>query len=95
MSKAEFKESDLKLLGRFTLKLFSAFGLLHSRTFERDGERWQEINNLTVLNLVLKFAGPLHERTLTNVLLSIQVVCSLFAFFVRFYLASWLYDVVY
>ncbi|RCN29135.1 glycosyltransferase, group 4 family [Ancylostoma caninum] len=95
MSKAEFKESDLKLLGTFTLKLFSAFGLLHSRTFERDGERWQEINNLTVLNLVLKFAGPLHERTLTNVLLSIQVVCSLFAFFVRFYLASWLYDVVY
>ncbi|RCN49746.1 hypothetical protein ANCCAN_04202 [Ancylostoma caninum] len=95
MSKAEFKESDLKLLGRFTLKLFSAFGLLHSRTFERDGERWQEINNLTVLNLVLKFAGPLHERTLTNVLLSIQVVCSLFAFFIRFYLASWLYDVVY
>ncbi|KAK6045573.1 glycosyltransferase, group 4 family [Cooperia oncophora] len=56
---------------------------------------WQEINNLTILNLVLKFTGPLHEQTLTNVLLSIQVICSVFAFFVRFYLASFLYDVVY
>ncbi|ETN78153.1 glycosyltransferase, group 4 family [Necator americanus] len=95
MSKAEFKESDLKMLGKLALRLFSSFGLLHSRSFERDGERWQEINNLTILNLVLKFAGPLHEKTLTNVLLSIQIICSLFAFFVRFYLASWLYDVVY
>ncbi|KAK6754195.1 hypothetical protein RB195_013288 [Necator americanus] len=51
MSKAEFKESDLKMLGKLALRLFSSFGLLHSRSFERDGERWQEINNLTILNL--------------------------------------------
>ncbi|CAJ0603817.1 unnamed protein product [Cylicocyclus nassatus] len=39
MSMAEFKESNLKFLGNFTLKLFSAFGLLHSRSFDRDGMR--------------------------------------------------------
>ncbi|VDN26698.1 unnamed protein product [Cylicostephanus goldi] len=72
MSMAEFKESDLKFLGNLTLKLFSAFGLLHTRSFDRDGTRWREINNLTVLNLVLKFAGPLHEKTLTKALLLIQ-----------------------
>ncbi|KHJ83617.1 glycosyltransferase, group 4 family [Oesophagostomum dentatum] len=94
MSMAEFKESDLKPHGKITLALFSSFGLLHSRTFEKDGERWREINNLTILNLVLKFAGPLHERTLTYVLLSIQIICSLFAFFVRFYLASFFYEIV-
>ncbi|KAK5981161.1 UDP-N-acetylglucosamine--dolichyl-phosphate N-acetylglucosaminephosphotransferase [Trichostrongylus colubriformis] len=94
MSVAQFKEGDLKLLGRISLRLLSTCGLLYTKKFEKDGERWQEINNLTILNLVLKFAGPLHERTLTNILLSIQVICSVFAFFVRFYLASFLYDVV-
>ncbi|CAJ0593197.1 unnamed protein product [Cylicocyclus nassatus] len=39
LSMAEFKESDFKFLGNFTLKLFSAFGLLHSRSFDRDGTR--------------------------------------------------------
>ncbi|XGW03900.1 hypothetical protein V3C99_015223 [Haemonchus contortus] len=95
MSVAQFKEADVNLLGRFVLKVFSTCGILYCRKYEKDGVRWQEINNLTILNLVLKFAGPLHERTLTNVLLSIQVACSIFAFLVRFYFASFIYDVVY
>ncbi|VDL74301.1 unnamed protein product [Nippostrongylus brasiliensis] len=95
MSTAVFKESELKLPGKIALELFSTFGLLWSRRFEKDGVRWMEINNLTILNLVLKFAGPLHESMLTNVLLSIQVACSVVAFLIRFYLSSFLYDVVY
>ncbi|VDO34565.1 unnamed protein product [Haemonchus placei] len=94
MSVAQFKEADVNLLGRFVLKVFSTCGMLYCRKYEKDGVRY-EINNLTILNLVLKFAGPLHERTLTNVLLSIQVTCSIFAFLVRFYFASFIYDVVY
>lgn len=31
--------------------------------------------NMTLINLVLRVTGPLHERTLTNVLLLLQVVC--------------------
>ncbi|WKY11851.1 hypothetical protein Q1695_003431 [Nippostrongylus brasiliensis] len=95
MSTAVFKESELKLPGKIALELFSSFGLLWSRRFEKDGVRWMEINNLTILNLVLKFAGPLHESMLTNVLLSIQVAFSVVAFLIRFYLSSFLYDVVY
>ena len=31
-------------------------------------------DNMTLINLVLRYAGPMHERTLTNVLLALQVV---------------------
>uniref|UniRef100_A0A158P9I8 UDP-N-acetylglucosamine--dolichyl-phosphate N-acetylglucosaminephosphotransferase n=1 Tax=Angiostrongylus cantonensis TaxID=6313 RepID=A0A158P9I8_ANGCA len=94
MSKVKFKTSDLKPLGGLIVRLLSACGLLHCKTFVVDNDQWKEINNLTVINLVLKFTEPLHEKTLTNILLSIQIVCSVFAFFIRFYLASCLYDVV-
>ncbi|VDM63609.1 unnamed protein product [Angiostrongylus costaricensis] len=99
MSKVKFKNSDLKPLGGLILRLLSACGLLHCKKFVFSFNCyliliWQEINNLTVINLVLKFTEPLHEKTLTNILLSIQIVCSVFAFFIRFYLASCLYDVV-
>ncbi|KHN81557.1 UDP-N-acetylglucosamine--dolichyl-phosphate N-acetylglucosaminephosphotransferase [Toxocara canis] len=94
MSFAEFKDKDLKPLGAIVLRLFDIFGLLHRRVFEKDGESWTEINNLTLINLVLKIRGPMHERSLTKRLLSIQIFCSLFAFFIRFYLAFLVYDVV-
>uniref|UniRef100_A0A0M3INM1 UDP-N-acetylglucosamine--dolichyl-phosphate N-acetylglucosaminephosphotransferase n=1 Tax=Ascaris lumbricoides TaxID=6252 RepID=A0A0M3INM1_ASCLU len=94
MSFATFKSNDLKPLGALILRIFETFGLLHRRTFKKDEESWIEINNLTVVNLVLKIQGPMHERSLTKCLLAIQIISSLFAFFVRFYLAFLIYDVV-
>uniref|UniRef100_F1L790 UDP-N-acetylglucosamine--dolichyl-phosphate N-acetylglucosaminephosphotransferase n=1 Tax=Ascaris suum TaxID=6253 RepID=F1L790_ASCSU len=94
MSFATFKSNDLKPLGALILRIFETFGLLHRRTFKKDEESWIEINNLTVINLVLKIQGPMHERSLTKCLLAIQIISSLFAFFVRFYLAFLIYDVV-
>uniref|UniRef100_A0A1I7XF50 Dolichol kinase n=1 Tax=Heterorhabditis bacteriophora TaxID=37862 RepID=A0A1I7XF50_HETBA len=81
MSTAVFKVSDLKLFGDIILKTFSVFGILYRRDFLKDDERWIEINNLTILNMILKFTGPLHEESLTNLLLFIQIICSCFAFF--------------
>ena len=37
-----------------------------------------ECNNMTLINLVLKFLGPTHERTLTVIMLIIQVCIRLF-----------------
>ncbi len=32
------------------------------------------MDNFTLINLVLRLTGPMHERTTTNVLLGLQVV---------------------
>uniref|UniRef100_A0A914VW94 UDP-N-acetylglucosamine--dolichyl-phosphate N-acetylglucosaminephosphotransferase n=1 Tax=Plectus sambesii TaxID=2011161 RepID=A0A914VW94_9BILA len=94
MSMSVFKSRELKPLGQFCLAVFQTFGLLHRREFERDGEMWTEVNNLTLINLCLKLFGSMHERSLTILLLSIQAFCSCVAFFIRFYMASLVYDVV-
>ena len=53
-----------------------------------------EINNLTLINFVLKIFGPMHEQTLTIFLLFIQIVFSCLAFFIRYPLALWFYGEV-
>ena len=50
--------------------------------------------NLTILNAILAVTGPLHERTLTNVTLGVQVVCCALAFWVRFTMAGYVYETV-
>ena len=60
---------------RFPLK-GSIFGLVYTKELE-EGEL--EINNLTNLNLTLKFFGPMSESSLTVVLLLEQVFCSFIA----------------
>ena len=52
------------------------------------------VQNLTLLNLVLWKSGPMHEKTLTDTLLGLQLTWSLFAFWLRYYAAGWLYKVV-
>ena len=44
------------------------------------------MNNMTLINLVLYWTGPLHEARLTFYLLFFQGCCTLLAFFVRYYL---------
>jgi UDP-N-acetylglucosamine--dolichyl-phosphate N-acetylglucosaminephosphotransferase len=53
-----------------------------------------EMNNLTILNFILKLCGPLHEWTLAKTFLAFQCVCSAMAFVLRFYCANLLYDTV-
>ncbi len=56
--------------------------------------RMVEMNNLTILNFILKLCGPLHEWTLAKTFLAFQCVCSAMAFVLRFYCANLLYDTV-
>lgn len=41
--------------------------------------------NMTLLNLILRVSGPLHEKTLCLVTLGIQLLCSGLAFGIRYY----------
>ncbi|CAJ0582813.1 unnamed protein product, partial [Mesorhabditis spiculigera] len=94
MSFAEFKSSDLKSVGSLIINLLAKIGLLYKVEFEKDGARWTRVNNFTVINLMLKFVGPVHEATLTNYLLLLQLFFSAVAFTIRFYLATFIYEVV-
>ena len=43
---------------------------------ENDDGAFTECNNMTLINLLLKVFGPMHERNLTLFLLLLQVQCS-------------------
>lgn len=57
-------------------------------------DQLENSRNLTILNAILWVTGPLHEKTLTTVMLIFQAVCCALAFVIRYYGASLVYDVV-
>ena len=94
LSTVEFKEKDMKIIGRFALSLFKLFGLVQVSEIDKEGDKYIICNNLTLINFILKIFGPLHERTLTIVILSFQIICSLIGFFIRYPLAMLFYGKV-
>lgn len=101
-------DNNISTIGKMCLKLFSIFKIIH---VEEKSDGNIKCNNLTLINLCLLKIGPTNEKTLTIILLIIQVsfdvtmlytfvtlfffqiVCSLFAFVIRYPLASLFYDV--
>ncbi|KAI8064670.1 UDP-N-acetylglucosamine: dolichyl phosphate N-acetylglucosamine-1-phosphate transferase [Gongronella butleri] len=77
-------------LGQLMLNILKYLGLLKV-VRKDDKNRIIECNNLTLINLVLTYTGPIPERTLTLVLLFIQCLCSLLAFYIRYHLVKYVY----
>lgn len=50
------------------------------------------INNLTIINCVIRAIGPTSEAKLTSYMLLLQTLCSVFAFAIRYWLARAVYD---
>lgn len=73
MSFTTFKTSHLHPLGRLVVGVLRVFRLVHVQDGVGEDGQYTECNNFTLINLVLKFTGPLHERTLVTVLLLLQV----------------------
>lgn len=55
------------------LQVAELLKLLDVRRSQEGDDDFIECNNMTLINLVLKFLGPTHERTLTVIMLIIQV----------------------
>ena len=92
MSTAKVKESDINKLGQLVIKILEPLGLLYvKRTKEKD-DKYVEYNNMTIINLAIKFLGPIQEGKLTSVLLFIQVLSSLLAFTIRLHVSTYFYD---
>ena len=73
MSYSLFKTSDLHPLGKFILSVFSVLRLVKVQQEVREERGYTCVNNLTLLNFIIKMVGPLHERTLMLIILGIQV----------------------
>ena len=52
------------------------------------------MSNLTLINFVLHVCGPMRERDLTVVLMLLQAISSILAFFIRYVLAGVFYSTV-
>lgn len=95
MSFAESPLEQLSPLARVIIHILSKTGLLHTQYTTHEGQpAMVKFNNLTIINLVLKMTGPLHERSLTLVLLVLQFLSSIVAFAVRYPLAYLLFGEV-
>lgn len=64
---------DLKSKTLNPLQVAELLKLLEVRRSQEGDDDFIECNNMTLINLVLKFLGPTHERTLTVIMLIIQV----------------------
>lgn len=73
MSRVQFHPSQLGPLGSSILSILVMLRLVAMETNVGDKKDEVRINNLTLINLVLKWVGPTHERTLVVYMLAIQV----------------------
>lgn len=87
-SRTVIVKKDMKSSTKFMVSFLSAFHLID----KIEDEECLTINNLTLINLFLIKLGPKSELTLTSILLLFQVLCSCMAFFIRYPMASYIYD---
>uniref|UniRef100_A0A3B4B5K6 UDP-N-acetylglucosamine--dolichyl-phosphate N-acetylglucosaminephosphotransferase n=1 Tax=Periophthalmus magnuspinnatus TaxID=409849 RepID=A0A3B4B5K6_9GOBI len=80
-------------LGTLIFQVAEFMRVLDVRRERKDGDDYIECNNMTLINLVLKLLGPTHERSLTVIMLIIQVMGSVVAFGIRYHLVRLFYDV--
>ncbi|XP_030383482.1 UDP-N-acetylglucosamine--dolichyl-phosphate N-acetylglucosaminephosphotransferase isoform X1 [Scaptodrosophila lebanonensis] len=89
ISTTDFHPKELGTLGRVMVTVFRTLRLIS----------WQEksdgrviTNNFTLINFVLVVFGPVHERVVTQMLMGVQVMCTLVAFVIRYPLANYFYE---
>nr|KAF6437456.1 dolichyl-phosphate N-acetylglucosaminephosphotransferase 1 [Molossus molossus] len=73
MSYSKFKTKSLSFLGTFILKIAESLQLVTVHQSDDEDGAFTECNNMTLINLLLKVFGPMHERNLTLLLLLLQV----------------------
>ncbi|KAM4652790.1 UDP-N-acetylglucosamine--dolichyl-phosphate N-acetylglucosaminephosphotransferase isoform 3-T3 [Discoglossus pictus] len=93
MSYSKFKVKEVSKLGTFIIKVTEMLHIVDVRSTQGEDGEFMEINNMTLINFVLKLIGPTHEKNLTVLLLLIQIIGSCIAFMIRYQLVRLFYDV--
>ena len=73
MSYCSFKTTSLGFLGQCFVRVFGSLGLCEVRDNMGENGEYTECSNMTLIVLLLKITGPMHERNLTILILIIQV----------------------
>ena len=86
----EYRESELNCVNRTIIRVFEKLNFVSVHKVPLSVETYK-VTNFTIINFCLNWYGPMRESQLTSTLLVAQLLCSLLAFFVRYYLSSILY----
>ena len=85
-----FLLANSKFLGRLMVRFLEMIGLADVGR-DKHGNM-VDCNNLTIISIILVRCGPMSERNLAVVVVFVQVVCSLVAFFIRYALVHIVYN---
>ncbi|EDQ90950.1 uncharacterized protein MONBRDRAFT_18170 [Monosiga brevicollis MX1] len=91
MSYATFATSSLSRPGRLVLDIVRVTGLCHVRPNPEQPEL-TDVSNFTIINLVIKMVGPIHEEKLTTYILMLQVASSVLALAIRYPFGNMFFD---
>ncbi|KAJ3218656.1 hypothetical protein HDU67_004709 [Dinochytrium kinnereticum] len=80
----------VKLPGRLMIQFLERLGLARVKRDPKTGAM-VEVNNLTLLNLILVWGGPVKESQLATRLALVQIGCSVLGFCLRYGLAFLMY----
>ncbi|XP_034666563.1 UDP-N-acetylglucosamine--dolichyl-phosphate N-acetylglucosaminephosphotransferase [Drosophila subobscura] len=89
ISTTEFRLEELNSLGRLMVTVLRKLGLI---SWHKLADGVVRTNNLTLINFVLVIFGPVHERVVTQMLMGLQVLCTVIALVIRYPLANYFYE---
>ncbi|XP_055546958.1 UDP-N-acetylglucosamine--dolichyl-phosphate N-acetylglucosaminephosphotransferase [Wyeomyia smithii] len=90
-SKTQFRTKDLNIVGKLC---YNVFKLLRIIQCEESKDGTVTCNNFTIINFAILITGPIREEKLNNLLTVFQIICTLFAFTIRYPLAHYFYDTI-
>lgn len=89
-TKFKFTNENKEKLGRGMVWLLE---LLYLAKIKRDDKGdWIDCNNLTLINVILMWFGPMREERLVYAIASIQIFGALVGFFIRYSLVHFVYN---
>ena len=92
ISTVTFKQSNLGFVGSTCVQILSTFKLLVVKKHICEDGEYMEVNNLTLMNFIIKLYGPMHEKDLVYLLLLIQVAANCLGLVIRYNGAIFLYE---
>ncbi|KAK9458154.1 glycosyl transferase family 4-domain-containing protein [Dipodascopsis uninucleata] len=89
-SRVVFDKKRPNILQSLFLRTLSIFGLVHLE-YDEEKKHIKSASNLTLINLVLTWTGPMREDNVTIFILFIQTLCCSFGLLFRYTLAFYLF----
>ncbi|GET01339.1 UDP-N-acetylglucosamine--dolichyl-phosphate N-acetylglucosaminephosphotransferase [Rhizophagus clarus] len=82
-------QKPLKKPALYVIRIFEILGLVKTK----DENNSIEVNNFTLMNLLLLKFGPLHERKLAILVIIVQILASCLSFIIRYRLVHFFYEI--